>query len=800
MSDQTDPPERRLNGAPLEELMREAAAVRDERFGRIVTYSRKVFIPLTQLCRDVCHYCTFAQTPRRLASAYLSPHEVVEIARRGVAQGCREALFTLGDRPELRYRVAREALQSLGYESTIGYLGAMAQLVLQETGLLPHLNPGILSFDDYVRLREVAPSMGLMLESSSSRLGERGGPHYGSPDKQPAIRLQSIRDAGKAGVPLTSGILIGIGETREERLQSLCALAECHAAHGHLQEVIVQNFVPKRGTKMRAVVPPPFEELLWTVAVARIVLPPEVSVQVPPNLNEGRLAELIAAGVNDWGGVSPVTPDHVNPESPWPQLERLERETRDAGAVLIQRLTVYPQFVRERDTWIASQLHGRVLRHADSDGFAREDDWAVGLDREPPQQSMLRPALPRSSRGKSESGPLDELLQQAREGVALSQAQIVRLFRARGEEQRSVEEAADALRAATCGDEVTYVVNRNINYTNVCTYKCTFCAFSKGKATEDLRGRPYVVDLAEIRRRTREAWERGATEVCMQGGIHPAFTGATYLDICRAVKQAVPEMHVHAFSPLEVSQGARTLGLTVERFLEHLKDAGLGSLPGTAAEILDDAVRARLCPDKLTTGEWLAVVEAAHRVGLHTTSTIMFGHLETLQSWARHLLAIRQLQQRTGGITEFVPLPFVHMEAPLFRRGGARPGPTLREVILMHAIARLALHPLIPNIQLSWTKLGPEVAARVLQAGANDLGGTLMNESISRAAGAAHGQEFSPQQMHALIRAAGRVPRQRTTLYGAVAPERGEVAWSPAPLQPPINRTARGYKQEALLS
>lgn len=801
MSEQADPRQlQRFNAAPLAELMREAAALRDERFGRIVTYSRKVFIPLTQLCRDVCHYCTFAQTPRRLASAYLSPHEVVEIARRGVAQGCREALFTLGDRPELRYRAAREALHSLGYDSTIAYLRAMAQLVLQETGLLPHLNPGILSFDDYVRLREVAPSMGLMLESSSSRLCERSGPHYGSPDKQPAIRLRSIRDAGKAGVPLTSGILIGIGETREERLHSLCALAECHAAHGHLQEVIVQNFVPKRGTKMHAVAPPQFEELLWTVAAARIVLPPEVSVQVPPNLNDGRLAELIAAGINDWGGVSPVTPDHVNPESPWPQLERLERETRDAGAVLTQRLTVYPQFVRERDVWIAPQLHARVLRHADSDGFAREDDWAVGLDREPPLQSMLRLALPRLSRGRAERGSLDELLQQAREGVVLSQAQIVRLFRARGEEQQRIEEAADELRAATCGDEVTYVVNRNINYTNVCTYKCTFCAFSKGKATEDLRGQPYVVDLAEIRRRTREAWERGATEVCMQGGIHPAFTGATYLDICRAVKQAVPEMHVHAFSPLEVSQGARTLGLTVERFLEHLKEAGLGSLPGTAAEILDDEVRARLCPDKLTTGEWLAVVEAAHRVGLRTTSTIMFGHLETLQSWARHLLAIRQLQQRTGGITEFVPLPFVHMEAPLFRRGGARPGPTLREVILMHAIARLALHPLITNIQVSWTKLGPEVAARVLQAGANDLGGTLMNESISRAAGAAHGQEFSPQQMHALIRTAARVPRQRTTLYGSVAPERWEVAWSPAPLQSPVNRTARGYKQEALLS
>jgi FO synthase len=778
-----------LQQARLPELMREAAALRDATFGRVITHSRKVFIPLTRLCRDVCHYCTFARTPRRLDAPYLMPDEVIAIAVEGRSHGCREALFTLGDQPERRYRVAREALRALGFDSTVAYLQAMAQRVLGETGLLPHLNPGILSREDFHRLREVAPSMGLMLESSATRLCQPGGPHYGSPDKDPAVRLACIQAAGEARVPLTSGILIGIGETREERLQSLQALAACHAEFGHIQEVIIQNFVPKPGTKMQAIAPPPFEELLWTVAVARLTLPAEISVQVPPNLNAGRLGELIDAGINDWGGVSPVTPDHINPESPWPQLAGLARETRDAGSVLVQRLTIYPRYVRTAEDWIAPRLRGHVLRHADSDGFAREDDWCVGLNREPPQPAP-RPRL------ESRPNALQGLLHKAQDGRELEPTEIATLFRARGESEWCIEQAADQLRRATSGEEVTYVVNRNINYTNVCLYKCAFCAFSKGRTSIDLRGPAYVVDLDEIRRRAQEAWDRGATEVCMQGGIHPAFTGETYLKICQAVKDTVPEMHVHAFSPLEVTQGARTLGLSVEEFLRRLKLAGLGSLPGTAAEILDDRVRARICPDKVNTRDWLAVVEAAHHLNLPTTSTIMFGHLEGVESWATHLLALRRLQQRTGGITEFVPLPFVHMEAPLYRRGAARPGPTLREVLLMHAVARLALHPLITNIQVSWPKLGPTVAARVLRAGANDLGGTLMNESISRAAGAAHGQELAPQQMQSLIHSIGRGPRQRTTLYGKVSAERQDIAWSPSALRTPINRPAREYGLE----
>ena len=765
--------------------MQYAGSLRDAGFGRLVTYSRKVFIPLTHLCRDVCHYCTFAQPPRHLEQAYLSPEQVLQIAEQGRAHGCREALFTLGDRPERRHRAAREALKVLGHDSTISYLRAVAQLVLKETGLLPHLNCGVLSHEEYSALREVAPSMGLMLESAAERLSEPRGPHYGSPDKHPVVRLRSIREAGEARVPLTSGILIGIGETREERLQSLLALAECQSEFGHIQEVIVQNFVPKARTKMHAAAPPGLEELLWTVSAARVILGQDMSVQVPPNLNSGRLSELMAAGINDWGGVSPVTPDHVNPESPWPNLDELERATRAAGGELIQRLTVYPRYVRKSEVWIHEALRPAVLRHSDSDGFAREDDWCAGHD-----GSAVVPPHPAAG----SSGFLQELLAQAQEGAELDAGQIVSLFRARGDDQFTVEQAADKLRMAVCGDEVTFVVNRNINYTNVCTYKCTFCAFSKGKTDEDLRGHPYVVDIVEVRRRVEEAWQRGATEVCMQGGIHPSFTGATYIEFCRAVKDAVPEMHVHAFSPLEVTQGASTLGMTVRRFLQELKAAGLGSLPGTAAEILDDEVRSKLCPDKISARQWLEVIETAHELALPTTSTIMFGHLDTLESWARHLLAIRRLQQRTGGITEFVPLPFVHMEAPLHRRGRARPGPTLREAVLMHSVARLVLHPFIKRIQASWVKLGPAGAARVLQAGANDLGGTLMNESISRAAGAAHGQELPPQRMRALIESIGRGARQRDTLYRDVSVERQVCAASALPLLTPVNRPAREYR------
>jgi FO synthase len=776
----------------LSALLETAAGLRDQGRGQQISYSRKVFIPLTELCRDVCHYCTYAKTPRHIAQPYLSPAQVLEIARAGKAQGCKEALFTLGDKPELRYSAARNALAELGYASTVEYLGAMAKLVLEETGLLPHLNPGVLSAADYAALRPVAPSMGIMLESASARLCERGGPHFGSPDKLPDVRIQAIAAAGEAKVPLTSGILIGIGETREERLESLLAIEAQHQLYGHIQEIIIQNFVPKPDTKMSAVPAPEFEELLWTIAVARLIFGPNMSIQVPPNLNKGRLAELIGAGINDWGGVSPVTPDYVNPESPWPELEKLAQETAAAGYQLVERLTIYPHFIEQRDDWLNKDLVRPVLHHADSMGLARDDNWAAGDAREFQSTVSHRSAdNPYSARAHNS---ITSLTTKASDGEALSEHEIVKLFSAREEDFEHVCQAADELRKAASGDDIAYVVNRNINYTNMCTYRCRFCAFSRGKSHDHLRGKPYLLDEDEIARRTTEAWTRGATEVCLQGGIHPSFTGNTYLDICRIVKSAVPDMHIHAFSALEVTHGARTLNLGLDKYLAKLRDAGLGSLPGTAAEILDDPVRAKLCADKVSTSEWLNVIGTAHRIGIRTTSTIMFGHIETPLSWARHLLALRTLQQDTGGFTEFVPLPFVHMEAPMYLKGEARPGPTFREVVLMHAVSRLALNPLIPNIQVSWVKLGELGSLECLQAGANDLGGTLMNESISRAAGASHGQEMPPEAMESLIKSANRTPRNRDTLYRDANPTQIARAYGATPLEPLRNRSARELK------
>jgi FO synthase len=753
---------------PLEDLCAEARALRDEGHGRLVTYSPKVFIPLTKLCRDVCHYCTFARPPRRRERAYLMLDEVLGIARAGAAAGCREALFTLGDKPELRYRAAREELAGLGCQTTLEYVHRAAAAVLEETGLLPHLNPGVMTRDDVRRLRDVSASMGLMLETVSERLSARGGPHFGSPDKAPRRRLDTIAAAGEERVPFTSGILIGIGETRSERLQALRALRDLSARYGHVQEVIVQNFRAKPGTRMAEAPEPSLDELLWTVAVARIVLGPKAHVQAPPNLSYDDFPRLLDAGIDDWGGVSPVTIDHVNPEAPWPELERLRAATESRGLELAPRLPVYPEWIS--GPWLDPQVMPAVLRASDSLGLAREDRWSPGEDTGIP--FFPRDALPVDTR--------DEL----------GENELARLFRARGRERERVLAAADRLRREVCGDEVTYVVTRNIQYTNVCYFRCGFCAFSKGKLAANLRGAPYLVPHEEIVRRCEEAWERGATEVCLQGGIHPAFTGDYYLSVVRAIREAVPGLHVHAFSALEIWQGAATLGLPLEDYLGQLRDAGLGSLPGTAAEILDDEVRRVICPDKVTTAQWLEVHETAHRVGLRSNVTMMFGHVEQPFSWARHLIRAREQQRRTGGFTEFVPLPFVHMEAPMWLQGRARSGPTFGETLLVHAVARLALHPWITNVQVSWVKLGREGVAAALRAGVNDLGGTLMNESISRAAGAQHGQEFPPESMEELIRASGRIPRQRTTLYGDVADERRLASFGALPLaeawNPPV--------------
>ena len=758
-----------LVDTPVDEVCAEARA---QRRSRVVTYSPKVFIPLTTLCRDVCHYCTFARPPRRGERAYLREDEVLRIARAGAAAGCHEALFTLGDKPELRYRAAREELAGVGCETTLEYLDRCARLVLDETGLLPHLNPGVMTRGDLAALRRVGVSQGIMLETASERLSRRGGPHFGSPDKLPAARLATIEAAGAERVPFTTGILIGIGETRAERIEALLAIAELHERHGHVQEVIVQNFRAKEGTRMAGAPEPSLDELLWSAAVARLVLPPGVHVQAPPNLSYGDFPRLLEAGIDDWGGISPVTIDHVNPEAPWPEVERLREATRAAGLELAPRLAVYPEFLS--GAWVDPGVLPAALRRADGDGLGREDRWAAGA------QTAI-PFVPR------DAPPVDSRDE-------LGEDEIVRLFSARGEELHRVLAAADRLRRRVCGDEVSYVVTRNVNYTNVCYFRCGFCAFSKGRLAEDLRGKPYLVPVEEIARRAVEAWERGAVEICLQGGIHPAFTGDTYVEICEAVKAAVPDIHVHAFSALEVWQGAATLGVGLDRYLARLREAGLASLPGTAAEILDDEVRAVICPDKVTTEQWLSVHDTAHRAGLRSTTTIMFGHVEGARSWARHLVALREQQRRTGGFTEFVPLPFVHMEAPIYLRGQARPGPTFREALLMHAVARLALHPWITNVQASWVKLGLDGAKAVLRSGANDLGGTLMNESISRAAGASHGQEAPPEVLEATIRALGRTPRQRTTLYGSPPAERVARSFGAPPLVEPLNPSVNDAK------
>jgi FO synthase len=763
---------------PTAALMRLAAVRRDAVHRDKVSYSRKVFIPLTQLCRDVCHYCTFAHAPRQGQRAYLSPDEVLAIARQGKAAGCKEALFTLGDKPEARYRVAREELAELGYPTTLAYLEAMARLVFEETGLLPHVNPGLMNAEEMMALRKVSISQGIMLESVSERLCQRGGPHFGSPDKAPQARLRTIALAGELNVPFTTGILIGIGETRQERVESLLALRALDVRYGHIQEIIVQNFRPKPNTLMADVDAVSLDEHLWTIAVARLLFRPDMNLQAPPNLSPGALDRIIAAGINDWGGVSPVTPDHVNPEAPWPHLARLEAATRQGGKTLVERLAIYPAHARHYRRWIDPALHTVLLSHVDGHGWPRRDDWCPGAVINPPMRdlALLGKAVTMPAQLSTFSG----IIARAQAGQRLDETEVAELFTAEDADFTAVCRAADELRRSVNGDRVSYVVTRNINYTNICYFKCQFCAFSKGKMSENLRGKPYDLGLDEIGSRVREAWKRGATEVCMQGGIHPSYTGAHYLAVSRAVKKAAPNMHVHAFSPLEVFQGAKTLGVPVAEFLVELKSAGLGTLPGTAAEILDDEVRAILCPDKINTAQWLEVMGTAHRAGLRSTATIMFGHVDRYEHWARHLLRIRDLQSETGGFTELVPLPFVHMEAPIYLKGRSRKGPTFRETVLMHAVSRLVLHQRIDNVQASWVKLGESGIRACLQAGVNDLGGTLMDETISRSAGASHGHEMTPQAMEGLIVSLGRVPRLRTTLYTDASEERRICAFEAA--------------------
>ncbi|MCX5211187.1 bifunctional FO biosynthesis protein CofGH [Kitasatospora sp. NBC_00240] len=804
-------------GDDLRDLCASAARVRDaglEAAGRpgVVTYSKKVFIPLTRLCRDKCHYCTFVTVPGKLRRAghgmYLSPDEVLEIARQGAALGCKEALFTLGDRPEDRWPEAREWLDAHGYDDTLAYVRAMAIRVLEETGLLPHLNPGVLTWTDFQRLKPVAPSMGMMLETTATRLwSEPGGPHFGSPDKEPAVRLRVLEDAGRSAVPFTTGVLIGIGETYEERADALFAIRRTARQYHAIQEVIVQNFRAKPDTAMRAMPDAELEELAAAIAVTRLVLGPSARIQAPPNLVDSEFALIIGAGIDDWGGVSPLTPDHVNPERPWPHIEDLAARTAESGFELRERLTVYPEYLLRGEPWLDPRILPHVNALADPvTGLAREGAMPAGLPWQEPEDlpaSYGRTDLHRTidTEGRTGDrradfedvyGDWDALREQVagaaperlsgdvREALAvaaddptrLTDDQALALLHADGPALDALCRIADDVRRDAVGDTVTYCVTRNINFTNVCYTGCRFCAFAQRRTDADA----YTLSLEQVADRAAQAWDVGATEVCMQGGIHPDLPGTAYFDIARAVKARVPGMHVHAFSPMEVVNGATRTGLSIRDWLQQAKESGLDSIPGTAAEILDDDVRWVLTKGKLPAATWVEVVTTAHELGIRSSSTMMYGHVDTPAHWLGHLRVLAGIQQRTGGFTEFVTLPFIHTNAPVYLAGIARPGPTARDNRVVVAMARLLLHTHIPNIQTSWVKLGAEGAAEMLRSGANDLGGTLMEETISRMAGSAYGSYKSVRDLEAIAEAAGRPHRQRTTTYGEVPAERRGAA------------------------
>ena len=788
-------------GDALEDLLGVARRLRHLGHGTTVTYSRKVFVPLTMLCRDHCHYCTFAKPPAKLDAPYLTPEQVLDIATRGRELECKEALFTLGDRPEERYPEAREWLAAYGYDSTLEYVRAMSIRVIEETGLLPHLNTGVMSWEEMARLKHVSASMGLMLETSSDRLSERGGPHFGSPDKVPAVRLRAIEDAGRLSIPFTTGVLVGIGETLRERAESLLAIRELHRKYRHVQEVIVQNFVPKPGTAMHRAKPPETDEYLATIAVTRIAFGPRMHVQAPPNLSDDRYPRLLDAGIDDWGGVSPLTPDHVNPEKAWPQLARLAAACAERGFALRERLAAQPEFVLRPDPWIAGKMQKPVAALAGPDGLAREGTKPEPIAwQDPDVQWKPRQIALTFSKGPNAAlrtdtldvygdwdaidvaatrewyaRPRDRARIDRRIDIALKKAtagrpdditddQAVALFEAEGDALEALCDIADDLRRDAVGDEVTYVVNRNINFTNVCYTGCRFCAFAQREVDPE----SYTLELHEVADRAEEAWRAGATEVCMQGGLHPSLSGEFYFQLLDAVKARVPDIHIHAFSPMEVMNGSTRLGISFREFLEECKRRGLGSIPGTAAEILDDDVRWVLTKGKLPSDAWEEIVKTAHSVGLPSSSTIMYGHVDAPPHWVAHIRRIARIQDESGGFTEFVPLPFVHQSSPIYLAGKARPGPTHDDNRRMHAIARILLHGRIPNVQVSWVKMGIEACQLLLRGGANDFGGTLMEETISRMAGAEWGIRKEPQELIDAIVAIGRTPTERTTTYGRV--------------------------------
>ncbi len=802
-------------GVDLERLCRAAATVRDRGLddaGRsgIVTYSRKVFVPLTRLCRDRCHYCTFATTPGRVPAPFLSPDEVLDIARAGAAQGCKEALFTLGDRPEDRWDVAREWLESRGYPDTLSYVRAMAILVLEETGLLPHLNPGVMTWQELQRLKPVAPSMGMMLETTATALfTEPGGCHYGSPDKDPAVRLRVLEDASRSAIPFTTGILVGIGETLQDRAESLFAIRRVARQYGAIQEVIVQNFRAKPDTAMMRTPDADVEEYLAAIAVARLVLGPRMRIQVPPNLSDPHeFDRLLGAGVDDWGGVSPVTPDHVNPERPWPEVERLAELSAAAGFELRERLTVHPEHALAGDPWldprivphvralidpatgladagalptgrpwqqpdVAWESVGRTDLHAEIDVTGRRTDRRSDFDVAYGDWGVLREQVRHTAPAPALPPEVSAALRVAeRDPRALSDAQALALMTADGPALDELCRLADGLRRDVVGDDVTFVVNRNINFTNVCYVGCRFCAFAQRETDADA----YTLSIDEVGQRAEEAWAVGATEVCMQGGIDPKLPGTAYFDLAAEVRRRAPGLHIHAFSPMEIVSGAARSGLSVRDWLIAAREAGLDTIPGTAAEILDDEIRWVLTKGKLPADVWVEVVKTAHSLGVRSSATMMYGHVDAPHHWVAHLRLLARIQRETGGFTEFVPLPFIHQSSPVYLAGVARPGPSTRDNRAVHAMARILLHGAIDNIQCSWVKLGEDGCADLLRSGANDIGGTLMEETISRMAGSTFGSLKTVEQMHGIAALAGRPARQRTTTYGHVSDERAEAA------------------------
>lgn len=805
-------------GEDLEDLAASAARIRDAGLaeaGRpgVITYSKSVFIPLTRLCRDTCHYCTFVTVPGKLRRAghgmYMSPDEVLDLARRGAELGCKEALITLGDKPEDRWPEAREWLDAHGYDDTISYVRAISIRILEETGLLPHLNPGVMTWTDFQRLKPVAPSMGMMLETTATRLwSEPGGPHHGSPDKEPAVRLRVLEDAGRSSVPFTSGLLIGIGETYEERAESLFALRRTARAYHGIQELIIQNFRAKPDTAMRGMPDAELDELVAAVAVARHIMGPAACLQAPPNLVDSEYGRLIGAGIDDWGGVSPLTIDHVNPERPWPQIELLAEQSAQAGFELRERLCVYPEFVQRGEPWLDPRLLPHVRALADpATGLARADAVVEGHPWQEPEEAftasgrtdlhhtidtegrtadrrddfdavygdwaaLREAAAPGMVPERIDTDVRQALRQAADDPTKLTDDEALALFHADGPALDALTRIADDVRRTAVGDDVTYIVTRNINFTNVCYTGCRFCAFAQRRTDADA----YTLSLEQVADRARQAWDVGAVEVCMQGGIHPDLPGTAYFDIARAVKERVPGMHVHAFSPMEVVNGATRTGLSIREWLTAAKEAGLDTIPGTAAEILDDEVRWVLTKGKLPTSTWIEVITTAHELGIRSSSTMMYGHVDQPRHWLGHLRTLSRIQQRTGGFTEFVTLPFIHTNAPVYLAGIARSGPTSRDNRAVTAMARLLLHPHIPNIQTSWVKLGTEGAAEMLRSGANDLGGTLMEETISRMAGSSYGSYKSVKDLIAVADVAGRPARPRTTLYGEVPEERQRAA------------------------